>query len=68
MALSKFEDYGGKYKHIKMERRDGILQMTLHTNDAELTLELAEVDQSLVDQQEKLARLQAQLPPADPVP
>lgn len=36
MALYKFEDYANRYKHIKMERRDGILQMTLHTNDAEL--------------------------------
>src|SRR5580658_424429 len=36
MALIKFDDYAGKYHHIKMERRDGILQMTLHTNDAEL--------------------------------
>src|ERR1700688_3441858 len=36
MALIKFEDYARKYHHIKMERRDGILQMTLHTNDAEL--------------------------------
>jgi enoyl-CoA hydratase/carnithine racemase len=36
MALIKFDDYARKYQHIKMERRDGILQMTLHTNDAEL--------------------------------
>ena len=36
MALIKFDDYARKYHHIKMERRDGILQMTLHTNDAEL--------------------------------
>src|SRR5580698_9079999 len=36
MALIKFDDYAKKYNHIKMERRDGILQMTLHTNDAEL--------------------------------
>jgi enoyl-CoA hydratase/carnithine racemase len=36
MAMLKFEDYGNKYKTIKMERRDGILQMTLHTSDAEL--------------------------------
>lgn len=36
MALSKFADYANKYHHIKMERREGILQMTLHTNDAEL--------------------------------
>ena len=36
MALIKFEDYGNKYSTIKMERRDGILQMTLHTDNAEL--------------------------------
>jgi 6-oxocamphor hydrolase len=36
MAMIKFEDYGNRYKHIKMERRDGILQMTCHTNDAEM--------------------------------
>lgn len=36
MALFKFEDYADRYQHIKMERRDGILQMTLHTNNAEL--------------------------------
>src|SRR5271155_3511849 len=36
MAMFKFEDYGSKYKTIKLERHDGILQMTLHTNDAEL--------------------------------
>ena len=36
MELIKFDDYAKKYQHIKMERREGILQMTLHTNDAEL--------------------------------
>jgi enoyl-CoA hydratase/carnithine racemase len=36
MALVNFEDYRSKYSTIKMERRNGILQMTLHTNDAEL--------------------------------
>src|SRR5258708_35047737 len=30
--MSKFEEYANKYKHVKMERRDGILQFTLHTN------------------------------------
>jgi enoyl-CoA hydratase/carnithine racemase len=30
------DDYANKYRHIKMERRDGILQMTLHTEGAEL--------------------------------
>jgi enoyl-CoA hydratase/carnithine racemase len=36
MSLSKFENYSGKYETIKMERREGILQMTLHSNNAEL--------------------------------
>src|SRR5260221_14069437 len=30
--MSKFEEYANKYKHVRMERRDGILQFTLHTN------------------------------------
>ena len=30
--MSKFEDYANKYRTIRMERRNGILQMTLHTN------------------------------------
>lgn len=30
--MAKFEDYFQKYKHIKMRRHDGILEMTLHTN------------------------------------
>jgi hypothetical protein len=28
--MSKFEDYANKYRTIRMERRNGILQMTLH--------------------------------------
>jgi enoyl-CoA hydratase/carnithine racemase len=28
----KFTDYREKYKHIKLERRDGIVQLTMHTN------------------------------------
>lgn len=28
--MSKFEQYANKYQHVRMERRDGILQMTLH--------------------------------------
>jgi len=36
MAMIRFEDYSTKYSCIKMERRDGILQMTLHTDGAEL--------------------------------
>ena len=31
--MSKFEEYANKYKNIKMERRDGILQLTLHRNN-----------------------------------
>jgi enoyl-CoA hydratase/carnithine racemase len=30
--MMKFEHYVNKYKHIRLERRDGILQMQLHTN------------------------------------
>src|ERR1700730_16143395 len=30
--MSNFEKYSNKYKHVKMERRDGILQLTLHNN------------------------------------
>ncbi len=36
MAMINFDDYASKYQHVKMERRDGILQMTLHSNGAEL--------------------------------
>src|SRR5260370_26205449 len=35
MAI-KFEDYANKYKHIKLERRNGILQLTRHTNGKDL--------------------------------
>jgi enoyl-CoA hydratase/carnithine racemase len=31
----KLADYSNRYSHLKMERRDGILQLTLHTNSAE---------------------------------
>ncbi|MGO9263531.1 MAG: enoyl-CoA hydratase/isomerase family protein [Candidatus Binataceae bacterium] len=31
--MSKFDEYANKYKHVRMERRDGILQMTLHRNN-----------------------------------
>jgi enoyl-CoA hydratase/carnithine racemase len=34
--MSKFEEYQNKYKHVTMERRDGILQMTLHSEGAPL--------------------------------
>ncbi len=32
----KFEDYANKYKNIKLERRNGILQITLHTDGKDL--------------------------------
>jgi hypothetical protein len=35
MAI-KLEEYAGKYKFIKMERTDGILQMTLHSKGGPL--------------------------------
>ncbi|MGD9941714.1 MAG: enoyl-CoA hydratase/isomerase family protein [Burkholderiaceae bacterium] len=34
--MSDFEQYASKYKSIRMERRDGILLMTLHTDGGEL--------------------------------
>src|SRR6266511_353157 len=34
--MSKLEDYATKYKTVRMERRDGILQMTLHTDGGPL--------------------------------
>ena len=34
--MSKFEDYVNKYQTIRMERRNGILQMTLHTEGGSL--------------------------------
>ena len=30
--MARFEDYKDKYPNIRMERRDGILQMTFHTD------------------------------------
>ena len=36
MAMMKFEDYQNKYKHIRMERHDGILEMTLHSEGGPL--------------------------------
>jgi enoyl-CoA hydratase/carnithine racemase len=32
--MSKFDEYSNKYKHLRMERRDGILQLTLHRDGA----------------------------------
>jgi enoyl-CoA hydratase/carnithine racemase len=34
--MTRFEDYSEKYKHIRMERRKGIVQITLHTNGGTL--------------------------------
>jgi enoyl-CoA hydratase/carnithine racemase len=34
--MSSFEDYANKYKSARMERRDGILQVTLHTEGQSL--------------------------------
>lgn len=39
--MSKLEEYANKYKHVKMERRDGILQVTLHTDGKELIWSLS---------------------------
>jgi enoyl-CoA hydratase/carnithine racemase len=36
MPAPRFDDYSEKYDHIKLEREDGILQMTLHTDGQEL--------------------------------
>jgi len=30
--MATFEDYAEKYQTVRMERRDGILQITFHTN------------------------------------
>src|SRR6266850_4017648 len=34
--MARFDDYATKYQTIRMERRDGILQMTFHTNGGPL--------------------------------
>ncbi len=34
--MVRFEDYANKYKHIRMERRGGILQITFHTDGGSL--------------------------------
>lgn len=34
--MPKFDDYARSYKFIKLDRRDGILQMRLHTDDGPL--------------------------------
>lgn len=30
--MSRFDDYAGKYSHIRMERRDGVLEITFHND------------------------------------
>src|SRR5882762_2939107 len=32
--IARFDDYATKYQTVRMERRDGILQMTVHTGGA----------------------------------
>ena len=34
--MASLDQYAGKYQNIRMERRQGILQMTFHTNDGPL--------------------------------
>ena len=34
--MSKLEDYANKYQCVRFERRNGILQMTLHTDGGSL--------------------------------
>ena len=34
--MARFEDYANKYQTIRMERRDGVLQLTFHTNGGSL--------------------------------
>jgi enoyl-CoA hydratase/carnithine racemase len=36
MAMIKFEDYSNRYTCVKMERHEGILQMTFHTDGEDL--------------------------------
>ena len=36
MLVPQLESYAQKYSNIKFQREDGILQMTLHTNDSDL--------------------------------
>jgi enoyl-CoA hydratase/carnithine racemase len=41
VQIMPLDEYARKYKHVKFERRDGILQMTLHTNDDEIIWTIA---------------------------
>ena len=34
--MARFEEYANKYKHIQLERQEGILQMRLHTDGGTL--------------------------------
>ena len=34
--MSRLEDYANKYQTVRFERRDGILQVTLHTEGQSL--------------------------------
>ena len=36
MIVPQLDEYARKYEHIRFTREDGVLQMTLHTNDADL--------------------------------
>ena len=45
MAMIRFEDYSNRYSCIKMERREGILQMTLNTNGGDLKWGIAAHEQ-----------------------
>jgi enoyl-CoA hydratase/carnithine racemase len=35
-AITRFEDYANKWQTVRMERRNGILQLTMHTNGGPL--------------------------------
>ena len=39
--MPKFDDYKNRYKHIRMERRDGILQIIFHTEGGPLKWSMA---------------------------
>jgi hypothetical protein len=39
--MAKFDDYKNRYKHIRMERREGILQIIFHTEGGPLKWSMA---------------------------
>jgi enoyl-CoA hydratase/carnithine racemase len=39
--MSNFDEYSKKYKHVRMERRDGILQVTLHRDGGSVIWDFA---------------------------